>query len=176
MLNGSGDLRPGEFGLEDVAPPDVGFEDEWVTRDEALTMNWEYFEALTAALYAKRGYAAHRTPSTKDHGVDVVALPREQPKGKLVQAKISGTDGAALDWDAVKDVVTGRAFYSKRFPDVNFELACITNQFFDEQTHLHARLNSVELIEQPVLLEMLNQTPVTMLEVERLLFPDWADA
>lgn len=161
MLNGSGDLRPGEFGLEDVAPPDVGFEDEWVTRDEALTMNWEYFEALTAALYAKRGYAAHRTPSTKDHGVDVVALPREQPKGKLVQAKISGTDGAALDWDAVKDVVTGRAFYSKRFPDVNFELACITNQFFDEQTHLHARLNSVELIEQPVLLEMLNQTPVS---------------
>ena len=90
-------------------------------------MNWEYFEALTAALYAKRGYAAHRTPSTKDHGVDVVALPREQPKGKLVQAKSSGTDGAALDWDAVKDVVTGRAFYSKRFPDVNFELACITN-------------------------------------------------
>ena len=176
MLNGSGDLRPGEFGLEDVAPPDVGFEDEWVTRDEALTMKGESFKALTAALYAKRGYAAHRTPSTKDHGVDVVALPREQPKGKLVQAKISGTDGAALDWDAVKDVVTGRAFYSKRFPDVNFELACITNQFFDEQTHLHARLNSVELIEQPVLLEMLNQTPVTMLEVERLLFPDWADA
>ena len=78
MLNGSGDLRPGEFGLDDAAPPDTPLDDEPVTLETALAMKWEYFEALATVLYAKRGYDTYRTPSTKDNGVDVVALPREQ--------------------------------------------------------------------------------------------------
>lgn len=176
MLNGAGDLKPGEFDFEDVAPPDVGFSEEWVTKDAVLAMNGEYFEALVATLFAKRGYVAHRTPATGDHGIDVVALPQADGKGKLVQAKSSGSEGATLSWDAVKDVVTGHAFYAKRFPSVDFELACITNQFFGQQTQLHAKLNSVELIEQPGLVEMLERTPVTMLEVEKVLFTEWVDA
>jgi len=59
---------------------------------------------------------------------------------------------------------------------VDFELACITNQFFGQQTQLHAKLNSVELIEQQGLVEMLESTPVTMLEVEKVLFTEWVDA
>lgn len=176
MLNGAGDLKPGDFDFEDVAPPDVGFSEEWVTKDVALLMNWEYFEALAAALYAKRGYVAHRTPGSGDNGVDVVALPQGHGKGKLVQAKSSSSDGTTLNWDAVKDVVTGRAFYAKRFPNIEFDLACITNQFFDQQTRMHAKLNSVELIEQPELVEMLEKTPVTILEVEKVLFTEWQEA
>jgi len=173
MLNGSGDLRPGEFGLDDVAPPDSALESEPVTLSTALAMNWEYFEALATVLYAKRGFEAYRTPSSKDNGVDVVALPRDESKGKLVQAKSSGTDGALLDWDAVKEVLGGNAFYCKQFPKVAFDLVCMTNQYFDKQAHMNADLNNIELVEQPVLAEMLKGTPVTLLEVEQVLFTEW---
>lgn len=173
MLNGSGDLRPGEFGLDDVVPPDSALESEPVTLGMALAMNWEYFEALTTVLYAKRGLEAYLTPSSKDNGVDVVALPRNESKGKLIQVKSSGTEGALLNWDAVKEVLGGNAFYSKQFPKVAFDLVCMTNQYFDKQAHMNAGLNNIELIEQPVLAEMLKETPVTLLEVEQVLFTEW---
>lgn len=173
MLNGSGDLKPGEFALDDVAPPDALISDEPVTLETALAMNWEYFEALAAVLYAKRGYEAYRTPSTKDNGVDVVALPRSEGKGKLVQAKTSGTEDTALDWDAVKEVVAGHAFYAKQFPNVTFERVCMTNQYFDQQARLNAGLNDVELVEQPQLAKMLGETTVSMLEVEQVLYTEW---
>lgn len=176
MLNGSGDLKPGEFGLDDVAPPDTPIADEPVTLGTALAMNWEYFEALAAVLYAKRGFEAYRTPSTKDNGVDVVALPRSEGKGKLVQAKTSGTDDAALDWDAVKEVVGGHAFYARQFPDVTFDRVCMTNQYFDQQARVNAELNDVELVEQPQLAQMLSETAVSMLEVERILYTEWTQA
>jgi hypothetical protein len=173
MLNGSGDLRPSEFGLDDVAPPSSALESEPVTLDTALAMNWEYFEALTTVLYAKRGFEAYLTPPSKDNGVDVVALPRNESKGKLIQVKSSGTEGALLNWDAVKEVLGGNAFYSKQFPQIAFDLVCMTNQYFDKQAHMNAGLNNIELVEQPVLAEMLKGTPVTLLEVEQVLFTEW---
>jgi HJR/Mrr/RecB family endonuclease len=176
MLNGSGDLKPGEFGLDDVAPPDTPITDEPVTLDAALAMNWEYFEALVAVLYAKRGFEVYRTPSTKDNGVDVVALPRSEGKGKLVQAKTSGTDDVALDWGAVKEVVGGHAFYARQFPNVIFDRVCMTNQYFDQQARVNAELNDVELVERPQLAQMLIETAVSMLEVERILYTEWAQA
>lgn len=176
MLNGSGDLKPGEFTLDDVAPPGVPIADEPVTLSTALAMNWEYFEALAAVLYAKRGFAAYRTPATKDNGVDVVALPQSEGKGKLVQTKTSGTDDAALDWDAVKEVVGGHAFYAKLFPNVTFDRVCMTNQYFDQQARLNAKLNNVELVEQPQLAQMLSETSVSMIEVERILYSEWTQA
>jgi len=176
MLNGCGDIKPGEFSLDDVAPSDSPVSDERVTLSAALAMNWEYFEALATVLYAKRGYETYRTPSTKDNGVDVVALPRSQVKGKLVQAKTSGNDGAKLDWDAVKEVIGGHAFYAHQFPDVEFERVCMTNQYFDQQARLNAKLNDVELVEQPQLAQMLGETSVSMLEVEQVLYTEWSQA
>lgn len=176
MLNGSGDLRPGEFALDDVAPPDSSITDEPVTLGAVLAMNWDYFEALAAVLYAKRGFEAYRTPATKDNGVDVVALPRSEGKGKLVQTKTSGTEGAALDWDAVKEVVGGHAFYAKQFPSVTFDRVCMTNQYFDPQARLNAELNGVELVEQPQLAQMLGETAVNMYEIEQVLYTEWAQA
>lgn len=173
MLNGSGDLRPGEFVLDEVAPPGSSISSEPVTIEVALSMNWEYFEALAAVLYAKRGYEAYRTPSTKDNGIDVVALHRATNKGKLVQAKTSGTEDAALHWDAVKEVVAGHAFYAKQFPGVTFDRVCMTNQYFNQQTRLNAELNDVELIEQPQLAAMLSKTAVNLLEVEQVLYTEW---
>jgi HJR/Mrr/RecB family endonuclease len=92
-------------------------------------MGWQHFECLVGALWSKQGYDCYRTPGTNDNGVDIVALSGR--KGQLVQAKTSGTDGAMLGWEAVKDVVTGEAFYQRRHPDIDFDKVCITNQFFN---------------------------------------------
>jgi len=174
MLNGASDIGPSDFNIADVVPDaeSIGL-DERVTLDMALRMDWRYFECLANVLWSKRGYRCYQTPSSSDNGVDVVAL--RDNSGALVQAKTSGMGGASLNWDAVKEVVTGAAFYQRRHPGVDFAKVCITNQFFNVQAHENAALNSVELLEQTHLTEMLEQHTVTMIEVERVLYAEWQD-
>ena len=175
MLNGSGDLRPGDFSIADVVPAADGQGiDERVTLDVALRMGWQHFECLAGVLWSKRGYDCYRTPGSGDNGVDIVAI--RGSVGRLVQTKTSGTDGASLGWDAVKEVVAGEAFYRRRHPDIDFGKICLTNQFFNRQAHDHAVLNDVEILAQVELAEMLVETPVTMLEVERMLYAEWPEA
>lgn len=73
----------------------------------------------------------------------------------------------------MKEVLGGNAFYCQQFPNVAFDLVCMTNQYFDKQAHMNAGLNNIELVEQPGLAEMLKGTPVTLLEVEQVLFTEW---
>jgi hypothetical protein len=175
MLNGSGDVAPGDFRVVDVVPPsEAEGIYERVTLDMALRMTWQHFECLTGALWSKRGFGCYRTPSTNDNGVDVVALIGA--KGELVQAKTSGVDGARLGWEAVKEVVAGEAFYRERHPGVEFDKVCITNQFFNRQAHENALLNDVELLDQSHLKQLLLEYEVSMLEVERMLYAEWQEA
>ena len=175
MLNGSGDIAPGDFNIADVVPmADAVDIDERITMDMALRMNWQHFECLTGVLWQKKGFHCYRTSNTNDNGVDVVALLG--PKGQLIQAKTSGTDGASLGWEAVKDVVTGEAFYRRRHPDVEFAKVCITNQFFNHQARDNAFLNQVELLDQDDLRNLLLEHEVTLSEVDRMLFVGWNDA
>ena len=174
MLNGSGDVSAGDFNLADVVPAaDANDIDERVSLDMALRMAPRHFECLVAVLWTKRGYHCQQTPASKDHGVDVVALAGD--KGQLVQVKTSRTDGATLNWDAVKEVVGGEAFYKRRHPSVDFDKVCITNQFFGEQAQESAALNSVELFDQTRLAELIELHEVTMLDVEKLLYAKWQE-
>jgi hypothetical protein len=174
MLNGSGDVGPGDFNLGDVVPEADGADiDERVSLDIALRMNWQLFECLAGVLWTKQGYACYRTPGSSDNGVDVVALGAGT--GELIQAKSSERDGATLGWDAVKDVVTGEAFYKRRHPNYEFEKVCITNQFFNRQAKENAALNSVTLVDQTELNALLQKHTVTMLEVERMRYANWED-
>ncbi|MCU0755166.1 MAG: SNF2-related protein [Xanthomonadales bacterium] len=173
MLNGAGDVRPGDFTVEDVAPPEAGYVAETVRLATAQALDGHAFEALVAVLYGKRGYQVIRTPASGDHGVDVVALQPGTGCGKLIQAKASANEGARLGWEGVKDVVAGRAHYASRYRDVAFELVCITNQCFNPNAHAQAVTNGVELIEQTTLAAMLAETPVTMAEVEGVHYADW---
>jgi hypothetical protein len=61
-----------------------------------------------------------------------------------------------------------------RHPGVSFKKVCITNQFFNNTAMTHAGLNNVELLDQNHLAELLKKFPVTMLNVEKLLFAEWA--
>jgi superfamily II DNA or RNA helicase len=172
MLNGSGDVGPGDFNIADVVPnADSHDIDERVTLDVALRMEWQHFECLAGVLWTKQGYRCYRTPASNDNGVDVVALAGS--KGQLVQAKTSSVDGTALGWEAVKDVVTGEAFYKRRHPSTEFTKVCLTNQYFNRQAHENAALNFVELLDQSHLGDLLAKHLITLLEVEKVLYPEW---
>jgi Holliday junction resolvase len=173
MLNGAGDLAPGDFNVSDVVPEaDVEDIDERVTLEMALRMEWRHFEGLTAALWSKLGFeSCYCTPGGNDNGVDVVAI--KGAEGQLIQTKTSGNQGTKLGWEAVKDVVAGEAFYRRRHPGIRFTKVGVTNQFFNAQAHEQARLNQVELVDQVRLNELLNRCPVMMMDVERLLYAEW---
>jgi Holliday junction resolvase len=167
MLNGTGNILPNDF--DDVV--DVGrtvFEDR-IDLDEALRLQPDYFEALVAALWTKKGFkTVVRTPASNDDGVDVVA--KTQKQGELIQCKSSSTLGWELDWDAVKDVVTGHAAYRLRYPGTNFRLLCVTNQFFNEKARRMAELNDVGLIDQKGLKALLEEYRIVMQDLEKFLF------
>lgn len=176
MLNGTGEIQPGDFDISDVVPGGDFADDSEniVSLDDALAMDWQYLEALTAALMIKKGYKrVYRTPRT-DGGIDVVAYTNGN--GELIQCKSAGSDDAALSWDAVKDVVTGEAAYRARHPGVQFEKVCLTNQHFNQTARTHAEFNGVTLVNQEELAQLLKAYPVTMFDVERFLYTDWGQA
>jgi HJR/Mrr/RecB family endonuclease len=106
--------------------------------------------------------------------VDVVAIAGD--KGVLIQTKTSSIEHAKLGWETVKDVVGGEAFYRRRHPNVEFKKVGLTNQFFNRQAHEQAELNDVELVDQTKLVQLLRRHPVTMMDLERLLYSDWSTA
>jgi|JI10StandDraft_1071094.scaffolds.fasta_scaffold12070_5 hypothetical protein len=174
MLNGTGDIGPGEFDIADVVPEAsrAGLED-MVTLDMAAQMDWKHFECLAQTLWSKRGFLCYQTPSSGDNGVDLVAIRGDE--GELLQSKASGAPGAQLSWDAVKEVVAGAALYEKRHPGVRFTKVCLTNQFFSPQAHENAALHSVKIIEGPGLAHLLGEHPVSLVDVERIRYGRWDD-
>lgn len=175
MLNGSGDLTPGNFNISEVVPnADVDAIDERVTLEMALRMEWRHFEGLLAALWSQRGFDyCYCTPGTNDNGVDVVAIRGNS--GQLIQTKTSSNEGTKLGWETVKDVVGGEAFYRRKHPNIEFKKVGVTNQFFNAQAYEQAALNHVELIDQDGLAQLLDRHPVTMMDLERLLYPEWGN-
>ena len=100
--------------------------------------------------------------------MDVVAI--RGAVGALVQVKTSADDSRALNWDTVKEVVAGEAFYQRKHPGISFAKVGLTNQSFNAQAQENAALNQVQLLEQPQLVKLLQQYPVTLLDVERQLY------
>ena len=165
MLNGSGDVGAADFDLDDIAPEGCGGDEALVTLDDVLRMNATLFECFAAALWVNQGYTTvARTPSTKDGGVDIVA--RNGASGVLVQCKTSTSD-RPLNWDAIKEVVAGRANYERRHPGTNFRLACITNASFNTYAHEQAVLNGVALIELEDIERLLSSQPMRFSELDR---------
>ncbi|MNJ33623.1 Restriction endonuclease [compost metagenome] len=175
ILNGSGDLSPGDFEIADVIPDgDVAGLQERITLDLALQMEWRHFEGLAAALWSKQGFDfSYCTPGTNDQGVDVVAISDGQ--GVLIQTKTSSNEGTKLGWELIKDLAGGEAFYQRKHPNVHFKKIGMTNQFFNAQALEQAELNDVTLVDQNRLGELLELFPVTMLEIERVLYSNWRD-
>jgi hypothetical protein len=170
MLNGSGDLGANEFDLGEVAPPGTpGLQPRLLTFDDVLRMHSRQFEAYIAALWSRQGYPkVTLTPTTGDGGVDVVALHGKD--SQLIQCKTSQSAGRELGWEAIKDVVTGEAAYRVRYGDVQFLKVCVTTQSFNSGARKQALLNQVRLIDQAALEALHRKYPITLEDVERVLY------
>ncbi|MBF0141335.1 MAG: restriction endonuclease [Magnetococcales bacterium] len=161
MLNGTGELKPYDF--RDLGVPGGGnvFEDSFLTVSNLESLDADAFEAFCAILWSKLGYSeTRRTPKVRDGGIDVVAVSRKEGVGVLIQCKSSSIDGKELGWDAVKDVVAGRAAYAARDPGVKFSLLAVTNRRFNGTAHAQAKLNQVALIDGEGLAERLRENPI----------------
>jgi hypothetical protein len=168
MLNGCGDLTPTDFS--DITKVEEEIFDERINLDVCQTLSPLEFEALIAVLWKRQGFrTVQLTSRSGDGGVDVVA--KTVDRGALIQCKTSGTHGAQLNWEAIKDVVTGEAKYKYSHPGVRFVKIAVTNQYFNENAKHHASLNNVELVEQNKLLELLNQHLITRGDLESVLHP-----
>src|SRR5262249_6576926 len=141
---------------------------------DVLQMRSDYFECLVAVLWQRKGFrTVYRTPDSYDDGVDVVAIGSNS---ELIQCKSSTVDNTSLGWDAIKDVVAGEAAYRDRHPGICFKKVCVTNQFFNDNACRHAAFNDVELCDQQTIVDLIKRYPVTLLDVERLLYTRWNEA
>lgn len=170
MLNGSGDLGAGDFDIGQVAPPESPKPASVpLSLDDVLTMQPRYFEAYVAVLWGRKGYpSVALTPASGDDGIDVVAI--RGGEGELIQCKTSQRSERELSWEAIKDVVTGLASYSERYPGVKFKKVCIATQKFNAGARRHAQLNDVELVDSVRLADLHLEFDVSLNEVEKILW------
>jgi hypothetical protein len=175
MLNGTGDVSPGDFAIEDIVPGSAGMGvSTRITASHLRQMNWDYFECLVQVLCVKQGFKpAYRTPP-KDKGVDVVAIKGRS--GALYQCKTSASDATPLSWNAVKDVVAGEAAYKKHHPGIAFEKVGATNQSFNKLAMEQADLNNVRLLDREGLADLLARYEVKTMDVEKLLYAQWGSS
>ena len=168
MLNGTGDVGGSDFNIDDIAPEEAGvLVDAPITVDDVLRMNGRHFECFAAAFWLRKGFQyVELTPTSSDGGVDVVA--RNGSSGLLVQCKSSTTD-QPLNWDAIKEVVGGKAFYEQRHPGTKFELVCMTNSTFNFYARAQAALNGVRLVERDQIAQALEEPGISFKEVEKFL-------
>ncbi len=166
MLNGFGDLEPGDF--LDLVDVDESVFDEPIMSSEIAQLNPLEFEALVAVLWKKLGFRyVALTPKSGDGGVDVLA--RTSNKGELIQCKTSSSEGARLGWEAIKDVVAGEARYRFENPGVTFFKVAITNQYFGEAAKHQASLNNVRLIDQDEIALLLKKHRVVRGDIEKVM-------
>ena len=176
MLNGAGDIGLGEFSLTDVVPANVvGLLDRAITIDDVVTLAPKYLEGFAAALWESKGFRqVFCTPDSDDCGVDVVAINGNA--GVLIQCKSSTDPNREFSWEAVQNVVAGQASYRRRYPGIEFELVCLTNQRFNRNTRRHAEMNNVTLVNQNDIAELLKLHKITYSTVERFAFNSFTEA
>ncbi|MFA6920936.1 MAG: SNF2-related protein [Gallionella sp.] len=159
MLNSVGDLSGNDFSDLEAPGGEVVLDNSPITATDLTLMSPVQFEAFCAVLWSKLGYKTSLTPSTGDGGVDVVAIKGKT--GILIQCKSSSILGQSLGWDAVKEVVAGKAAYEVRHAGVVFAKTAVTNQYFNGTAKEQAYLNGVDLIDCSALLEILVKYPVS---------------
>ncbi|MCW5260461.1 helicase SNF2 [Verminephrobacter eiseniae] len=174
MLNGAGEVSPGDF--DDLEAPDGGkaFSSAPVTADDIGSMDGDTFEAFCALLWNKMGYSRTiKTPRAGDGGVDVVAIKSNE--GVLLQCKSSTVENKGLGWEGIKDVYAGAVAYERLYPGITFSRLAVTNRRFNPSAKSKAECMKVTLIEGEQLAEMLARHPVKRGELDGFFWSSWSD-
>ena len=169
MLNGTGDVGIGDF--KDITDEEGNqiVEDRRLTINDVISMEPNNFEIFCSLMWSKLDYPLTiKTPQSGDGGIDVVAINHKEKRGLLIQCKTSFSGNASLGWEAVKDVTAGAAAYCKTYPNVSFKKVCVTNNLFNSTAIKQAENNEVDLIDKHALEKLLEETKITLLELEKL--------
>lgn len=167
ILNGTGEIGAAEFtATPKQSPGNPSADEPSISVEDTDSFSGRYFEGLVAELWSRQGFqSVILTPSSGDHGVDVVAI--SSGKGVLIQVKVtSQVSGLGLGWAAVRDVVGGEEFYKQRYPNVLFEKYCVTNRMFNKDAHAQAKIAKVTLVERKRLQKLLKKHSVTRHNVD----------
>jgi len=130
-----------------------------ITMLEVDKLTPQMFEALIAAIYAKRGFTAHLTPFANDKGADVVALSSEEN----ILFQVKQTTGSVRN-DAVQEIVTAKKYYSNSYGEAMIP-AVITNGYLGESATMLAGSNDVKIFDRGKLGELLNEVKVLRKEM-----------
>lgn len=83
-----------------------------LTAKEANSLSWEHFEALVALLYDSESERVILTPTSRDHGVDVVVINHRSLGNLLIQVKTT-TTGVLDSEEAIRQLEGARRFYEQ---------------------------------------------------------------
>ena len=174
MLNGSADIGPREFALDDMVPEGERSKiSPRIVLGDVVRMEWEYFECFVAALWLKRGFkSVYKTP-VHDEGVDVVALNGKS--GSLIQCKTSSIDGYQLGWDGMRMSSRGRPRMSVDTQAFGWTRSASRTSSSIRTARKHAEMNDVETVDQRDLERLLAAHEVRKLDVESL-YAEWDKA
>ncbi|MBI4457332.1 MAG: restriction endonuclease [Acidobacteria bacterium] len=141
-----------------------------LTKDDVRLLPWDRFEALIGVLEEKRGFRIVLTQHGGDDKADVLAVGHDQMR--VVQCKHS-IWGASVDADVLAEVVGAieiyRARYLRGIPrTVTLRPIVVTNGMFTAKARAEARARDVELVGDPDLWRLLEETPCTPAEVENV--------
>jgi len=169
MLNGSGDVQPGEFNFSDLTPKDASEVPSEITLDDVLECSGTTSNVWSPC-YGKSGDTGTSTvlPNTTMASMWLPSLVR----WRLGSMQDERTDDASLGWDAVKDVVTGEAAYRARHP------VSSSGGFASLISFSTARLRSMPTLTMSNFwtsrcLRLAKDFPIAMHDIERLLYTTW---
>lgn len=120
------------------------------------------FEASIAALYQKMGFDVYLTPYANDKGVDIVVL--NGTRNYLIQAKQTKL---LVGIDAVQEIYASRNYYERQFNE-KFHLMIITNNDYSPSASSLANSNNVELFNRSKLEALVNNTAITIQDINRI--------
>lgn len=133
-----------------------------ITGNEIDSVQPINFEELIGQVFRKQNYQVHLTPTTRDFGADVVALPHgnQTDQALLIQCKHTIHPDRAQGLGGIQEVIAAHATYSREY-ERDFKLMVATNsQNFTDSAVSLAQDNNVELLTRNSLLDLLRQYPV----------------
>lgn len=125
-------------------------------------LNPDLFEALIASIYQKLGNKVILTPFSNDKGADVVVFGNDT--NYLIQVKQSKSQ---IGNDAIKEIYTCQRYYEQKF-NIKFELMVMTNNDYTNSSELLAQSNNIILNSRNDLINLMNQSKVTFLDLYRI--------
>jgi len=141
-----------------------------LSKDDVRLLPWDRFEALIAVVEEKRGSRVILTPRAGDDKADVLAVGHNQMR--IVQCKHS-IWGASVDADVLAEVIGAMEIYRARYlrgipRTVALRPVVVTNGVFTKGARAAGQARDVELVGDPELSRLLEESQCTPAEIEAM--------